>query len=70
MEYVKWLEIDGVRCLVQGIADERVPGLDRLNVSFGPASFSIWDKEERKAFIAALIEADAQMDAASKDDVA
>jgi len=67
MDYVKEFKIGGIRCFVQGIADKRLPGLDRLIMTFGPVDVGIWNKDERKALIAALVEADAHLDMTCKE---
>jgi len=58
------LSIGGTRCFVNAAKDER------LYVHIGPVAISISNREERKILIAALLEADARLDAARKDDAA
>ena len=48
---------------MHGVIDEKRPEKDRVVMRFGPVNVQIWDKDERKALIAALVKVDAQMDA-------
>ena len=56
------LEIGGTRCFVN------VDRYDRLYIHIGPVAVCVSKREERKAFIAALLVADFWLDADGKDD--
>ena len=64
MKYEMELSIGGTRCFINA------PGDDRLYIHIGPVGICVSNREERKALIAALVEADAMLDDARKDDVA
>ena len=70
MDYVKEFNIGRTRCFVRAITDDKHPYLNRIHILFGPVDVGIWDEDERKALISALLEADAVLDDARKDDVA
>jgi len=59
--------IQGNETKIKAVIDlEYGPSCDYLFLAFGAASVGIFRSDERKAFIAALIEADAELDAAIK----
>ncbi len=68
------LTIQGSKVVVRSSIDTRFsPGTDYLMVQFGPVSMGMYRSGERKAFIAALQAADAELDVAAlrgkKDEV-
>lgn len=52
--------------LVQTFIDPRWPAGDTVHIASGPFLFPIRDAQARKALIAALLEADAELDAAAE----
>jgi len=58
------ISLGGTKCFVQ------VDRYDRLYIHVGPVGICISNREERKALIAAILEADAHLDDARKDDAA
>jgi hypothetical protein len=58
--------ISNSECRISAEIVPTSPRLDRLSIVFGPAYLAIWEKGERKAFIAALQEADSELDAAEE----
>ena len=58
------VKIDNSPCTISSQIDPNLPTLDRVFMLFGPVYLGIWDKDDRKAFIAALLKADAELDAA------
>ena len=63
MEYEKEFEIGKVKAFV-------VASGGNIYVHIGPVAIILGERADRKALIAALVEADARMDADRKDDVA
>jgi len=55
------ITIGGTKSFINAAKDER------LYVHIGPVAICVSNREERKALIAALLEADARLDAARKD---
>jgi len=69
------ITIQGSKVVVRASIDTRFsPGTDYLMVNFGPLRMGMCRSDERKAFIAALQAADAELDVAAlrgnKDEVA
>ena len=69
------IKIQGSKAVVRASIDTRYsPETDYLMVQFGPLSMGMYNADERKAFIRALQDADAELDVAAlrgkKDEVA
>lgn len=60
------ITIRGAKMTVSAIADDAYPSCDRLVIFSGALSLGIWKREERKAFIEAILAADAELDAAAE----
>ena len=58
------ITINGTAVKIFAHIDPGYPQLDKLVIDIGVTWISLWSIDERKAFIAALIEADAELDAA------
>jgi len=64
MNYEIEISIGGTECFIN------TSSRGILYIHIGPVGICVVGREERKALIAALVEADARMDADRKDDVA